>query len=123
MISGVGGAVALTRLDPAPRRAWISVGEGGLRRRSDAVLGAGAASYPPTPVFKMSRKLVQRQAIEHPGLGHTPFARHLNPPMGEINFRRGMRVRVDAHQASELQRALMPAPIKIEAPRICIDLD
>src|SRR4051794_11150997 len=34
-----------------------------------------------------------------------------------------MRIGIDAHHASELERALMPAPVKVEAPGIRVDLD
>ena len=34
-----------------------------------------------------------------------------------------MCVRIDAHHAAKIERRLVPAPVKIEAPRIAIDLD
>jgi hypothetical protein len=43
--------------------------------------------------------------------------------MHEADLACGMRVRIDAHHAAEVERRLVPAPIKIETPRIGIDLD
>ena len=77
-----------------------------------------AASAAETP-----RDFLKRQAIEHPIGGHAAFARHLNAPMGQVEFPSRMGVGVDAHHAAEVERALMPAPIQIEPPRIGVDLD
>jgi len=34
-----------------------------------------------------------------------------------------MRIRVDAHHASDFERVAMPTPVQIQTPRIGIDLD
>src|SRR4051794_36535735 len=34
-----------------------------------------------------------------------------------------MRIRVDAEQASQCQRALAPAPVHVQPPRVSVDLD
>ena len=43
--------------------------------------------------------------------------------MREIELARGMGIGVDAHEAAEPQGRFMPAPVKIEPPRVCVDLD
>ncbi len=81
-----------------------------------------ARLFAPSPA-KMPRDLSQRKTIEHPIRRHATFARHLDAPMRQIDFAGRMRVRVDAHHAAKIERALMPAPVQIEPPRIGIDLD
>jgi hypothetical protein len=43
--------------------------------------------------------------------------------MGEIELARRMGIRIDAHEAAEPQGRFMPAPVKIEPPWVCVDLD
>ena len=40
------------------------------------------------------------------------------PHLQEIGLGKGVGVWIDAEHAAELQRALMPAPVKIEPPGI-----
>jgi len=42
--------------------------------------------------------------------------------MRQLDLSGRMRVGIDRHHASELQRASVPSPIKIEPPRVGIDL-
>jgi hypothetical protein len=53
----------------------------------------------------------------------TPPLRALDPPVREIEFARGVGVGVDAHEAAEVQGRFVPAPVEIEPPRACVDLD
>ena len=34
-----------------------------------------------------------------------------------------MSIWIDAHYAPDVERLLVPAPVQIQAPRICVDLD
>src|SRR5947207_817 len=34
-----------------------------------------------------------------------------------------MRIRIDAHHATKVERRLVPAPIKVKPPRICVDFN
>lgn len=43
--------------------------------------------------------------------------------MSQVDFVCGVRVRVNAHDAAQFQCATVPAPVKIEAPWIGVDLD
>jgi hypothetical protein len=54
---------------------------------------------------------------------HTAFGWDADAPVKHLDLRDQMRVRIDAHKASILQRRLMPAPVEIEPPGTAIDLD
>jgi hypothetical protein len=43
--------------------------------------------------------------------------------MGQVDFRSGMGIGIDAHHAAEVEGALVPAPVKVKTPGIGIDLD
>src|SRR4051812_39903239 len=63
------------------------------------------------------------KAVQNALLRDAPLSRHFDAPMCKRNLIRIMRVGIDAHETSERERALVPAPVQIEPPRICIDLD
>src|SRR3954469_22164329 len=74
-------------------------------------------------VFEMFGKPSQREAVQHTLFRHPALARHLDTPVGEIDFRCRMRVRIDGHYATEFERASVPPPVEVETPRVGIDLN
>src|SRR5690348_16749294 len=48
---------------------------------------------------------------------------HLDTPVHVVQFSDRVRVRIDAHHASEIERCLVPAPVQVEPPWMRIDLD
>ena len=73
--------------------------------------------------FEKIFQLSPAHAIQHPFFRDAALARLGNSPAHKVEFPYGMRVWVDAEHAAELQRLAVPAPVKIESPRICIYLD
>src|SRR5215472_13422706 len=69
----------------------------------------------------MLQKLPEREAVEHSAGGNAALARHFDTPMGHVDFTDRMRIRVDAHGAAKLERALMPTPVEVEPPGIAVD--
>ena len=51
----------------------------------------------------------------------TTFSRHGHAPLGEIDFRRGMGVGIDAEPAPKVDRLLVPPPVQIQSPRVGVD--
>ena len=78
---------------------------------------------PHAPVLEPLRKSPEVQRIQGVIRVDAALARHRQPPPHEVELRDGMGVGIDAEDAAELQGAPMPAPVKIEPPRICVDLD
>ena len=68
-------------------------------------------------------ELGERKAGKHPSFGHASLAGHLDTPMHEVDLACGMCVRVDAHRAAEVERHLVPAPVKVETPGIGVDFN
>src|SRR6185369_14044847 len=54
---------------------------------------------------------------------YAALARHLDAPMRQIDLARRMRIRVDAHHAAKPKRRLMPAPIEVKPPWVCVDFN
>src|SRR3954466_11662455 len=73
--------------------------------------------------FEMSGKPSQVEAVQHTLFRHPALARHFDTPVGEIDFRCRMRVRIDGHHATEFERASVPPPVEVETPRVGIDLN
>ena len=65
---------------------------------------------------------MKRKAVEHAGGGDTAFASHFDAPVSQVEFTGRMCIRVDTHSTAKFERAPVPAPVKIEAPRIGVDL-
>ena len=64
-----------------------------------------------------------RETIQDTFLRDTALACHLNTPVNQIELAGRMRIRIDAHGTAQSQGTAMPAPIKIEPPRIGIDFN
>jgi hypothetical protein len=69
----------------------------------------------------MSEQLAERHAVKNPISRYTTLSGHRDAPTNQIDFRGGMSIGVDAHQAAKLKRTLMPASIKVQAPGIGVD--
>ena len=67
---------------------------------------------------QVSRKLGKAETVQNPLRWHATLARHLDAPMRQIDLTGRMGVGIDAHHATKLEGALMPAPVKVEAPRV-----
>jgi hypothetical protein len=61
------------------------------------------------------------ETVQYTLLRHTSFARHFDSPVRELYFINGMRVGIDAEYAAELEGALVPASIEVEAPWVAVD--
>ena len=75
------------------------------------------------PPLQILGELFLAEAIQDARFRDTAFARHLDPPVRQINFPRRVRIRIDAHHATKVERRLVPAPIKVKPPRICVDFN
>jgi hypothetical protein len=75
------------------------------------------------PLLEPLRKTSEVQRIQGAIRVDAALARHRQPPPHQVELRDGMGVGIDAESAAELQGALVPAPVKVEPPRICVDLD
>ena len=75
------------------------------------------------PFLQILGELFLAEAIQDALFRDTALARHLDPPVRQINFARRMRIRIDAHHATKVERRLVPAPIKVKPPRICVDFN
>jgi hypothetical protein len=75
------------------------------------------------PPLQILGELFLAEAIQDALFRDTALARHLNPPVRQINFPRRVRIRIDAHHATQVERRLVPAPIKVKPPRICVDFN
>src|SRR5438552_3623004 len=95
----------------------MTCGNAPARRRG------GPREFPGASLGEQISDLAQAEAIEHALFRHPALAGHLDAPMGEIELGHGMRIRVDAHPAAELERFAVPAPVEVEPPGIGIDLD
>src|SRR5438045_1476648 len=86
----------------------------------NALLGASRAdalSFSQAPL-----NLLKRKAVEHAGGGYTTLAGHFDTPMGQVEFADRVCIGIYTHEASQLERAPVPAPVKIETPWIGVDL-
>jgi hypothetical protein len=71
----------------------------------------------------MPQNLRQVHRIQNPISRHATLARHLDTPVHVVEFGDGMCVRIDAHDAAELERRLVPTPVEVEPPGMRVDLD
>jgi hypothetical protein len=62
-----------------------------------------AASLP-----QKSDQLAEREAVKNPISRYTTLSGHRDAPTNQIDFRGGMSIGVDAHQAAKLKRTLTP---------------
>ena len=53
----------------------------------------------------------------------TALPRHLDAPVRQVDFASRVRIRINAHDATKLKCALMPAPVEIKTPGFGVDLD
>lgn len=72
--------------------------------------------------FEVPEDFGQAHRVQDSLSWHAALAGHLDTPMHVIEFGYGVSVRVDAHQATEIEGGLVPAPIEIEPPGMGIDL-
>src|SRR4051794_14962637 len=56
----------------------------------------------------MSEQLAERHAVKNPISRYTILSGHRDAPTNQIDFRGGMSIGVDAHQAAKLKRTLTP---------------
>ena len=71
----------------------------------------------------MSSEGWKSEAVKHRRTRNASFARHLNSPVREVDFICRVRVGIDAHHAAQLEGGLVPSPVKVEPPWVCIDFD
>jgi hypothetical protein len=76
-----------------------------------------------TLALQMPKELRQGHRIQHPVRRYAAFARHLDAPVHMAELPDRMRVGIDTEDATIIQSLLMPAPVKIEPPRIGVDLE
>jgi hypothetical protein len=95
----------------------------GETRAARLVTSASSFSAPASAPFEKCGEGGQVQTVKHPLLRHAAFSRHFNAPVREINLISRVGIGIDAHEAAELERLLVPAPIEIKPPGIGIDLN
>ena len=74
------------------------------------------------PSSQMRLQLCEAHRVEHTVLWHRAFAGHQNAPLKVVDFVGQVGIRIYAEQAPELEPARTPAPVKVETPRIGVDL-
>lgn len=72
---------------------------------------------------KVPRDFRERHRVQHAVRRYAALSGHLNTPVHMVQFSDRVRVRIDAHDASEIERCLVPAPVQVESPRMRIDLN
>jgi hypothetical protein len=73
--------------------------------------------------LQMPEKLRQGHRIQHTVRRYAAFARHLDAPVHMVELPDRVRVGIDAEDAAIIQSFLVPAPVKVEAPGMRVDLD
>src|SRR3954469_7892492 len=73
--------------------------------------------------FEMLHDLGQRHRVQNPLCRYASLASHFDPPVHVIELGNRVRVGVDAEHAPEVKRALVPAPVQIQPPRVSVDLN
>src|SRR3954449_12972951 len=73
--------------------------------------------------FEMLHDLGQRHRVQNPLCRYASLASHFDPPVHVIELGNRVGVGVDAEHASEVERALVPAPVQIQPPRVSVDLN
>ena len=71
----------------------------------------------------MRKDLHKGHCIQNAVRRHAALARHFNTPMHVVEVADGVRIRIDAEDAAIFERFLMPSPVKVEPPRMRVDLD
>ena len=86
------------------------------------VVRSGRARVHRPALAQMVHELRKCETVQHALRRHPALLRHLDAPVRQVDFAGRVCIRVDAHHAPKLQRALMPAPIKVKTPGISVDL-
>src|SRR4051794_9725411 len=71
----------------------------------------------------MRKESLQTHRIQDTLRRDSALARHLDTPMHVVELADRMSVRIDAEDAAMIECLLMPAPVEVESPRMCIDFD
>ena len=88
---------------------------------SVVVRSLGARVHRPA-LAQMVHELRKCETVQHALRRHPALPRHLDSQVRQVDFAGRVCIRFDAHHAPKLQRALMPAPIKVKTPGIGVDL-
>jgi hypothetical protein len=76
-----------------------------------------------SPFLQKPAQTIQIEAVQYAFLWDPTFPCYLDPPSHHVDFGYGMGVGIDGLHAAELQRPLMPTPVKIKPPRVRVDLN
>ena len=77
----------------------------------------------PRPLREVSSERRKIEAVKHRRARNASFPRQSQLPDDKVDFIYRVRVGIDAQQAAELKGPLVPPPIKVEPPRVCVDFD
>ena len=72
--------------------------------------------------LKIGAEICKIERVENSIGWHAALPSHSHAPLGEIDLSCGMCIGIDAESASELQSSFVPSPIKVEPPRVGINL-
>jgi hypothetical protein len=93
-------------------------------RSSSILLGPSGRLRGGAPLLpKISRYVRKRHRVQYTVGRYATLPGHLDTPMHVIQLPDRVRIRIDAHHASEIERRLMPSPVEVEPPWMGIDLD
>src|SRR5262245_46275583 len=74
------------------------------------------------PTAEILQNLLEVPAVEDAGGRHPALARHDDAEARVVELARRMGIGIDAEEAAERQRPLVPAPVEVEPPGMGIDL-